>query len=282
MQELGFEISETKLVPPSHEVVCLGILINTRQKIIKIPAEKLAEIKNVCKQWTTKSHATKTQLQSLLGCLLYITKCIKPARYFLNRMFQLLRENHLKSKFTLTEDFSKDLSWFNVFLDQFNGTTYYNCQKPEYIVALDASLKALGGVFNEQVYTIQIPKQCDHFKIVHLEALNVLVALKIWGNFWKDKIIEIKCDNLAVVEVLRSGRARDQLLASIARNVWLVTAIFNITLIVNHIPGIKNNTADLLSRWSQSHTDFEKLACLVPNYVWVQTHEDLLKLNTYI
>ena len=47
--------------------------------------------------------------------------------------------------------------------------------------------------------------------------------------------IEIKCDNLAVVEVLRSGKARDQLLASIARNVWLITAMYNVTLIVKHI-----------------------------------------------
>ena len=100
-------------------------------------------------------------------------------------------------------------------------------------------------MFNEQVYTLQIPETHIEFQIVHLQALNVLVALKLWANFWKDKIIEIKCDNLAVVQVLRAGKARDQLLASIARNIWLITAIFNITLIVNHIPGIKNFTADL-------------------------------------
>ena len=36
---------------------------------------------------------TKSELQSLLGLLLYITKCVKPARFFLNRMLQLLRDN---------------------------------------------------------------------------------------------------------------------------------------------------------------------------------------------
>ena len=76
-----------------------------------------------------------------------------------------------------------------------------------------------------------------------------MVALKVWGDIWQDQVIDIKCDNKAVVEVLRSGRARDPILATCARNIWLLTSIFNIQLMVNHIPGVKNEMADLLSRW---------------------------------
>ena len=71
----------------------------------------------------------------------------------------------------------------------------------------------------------------------------------VWGDIWQDQVIDIKCDNKAVVEVLRSGRARDPILATCARNIWLLTSIFNIQLMVNHIPGVKNEMADLLSRW---------------------------------
>ena len=51
--------------------------------------------------------------------------------------------------------------------------------------------------------------------------------------------IEIKCDNLAVVQVLQEGRARDSLLATIARNIWMLNSVFNIQLSVSHIVGGK-------------------------------------------
>ena len=45
LQELGFTISEKKLVPPSTNLVCLGILVNTEDCSISIPQEKLTVIK---------------------------------------------------------------------------------------------------------------------------------------------------------------------------------------------------------------------------------------------
>ena len=78
--------------------------------------------------------------------------------------------------------------------------------------------------------------------------LNVIVALKVWANTWANKKIEIKCDSLAVVEVLTCGKTKKGFLAICARNVWLITSIFNIELLVTHIPGKNNNIADLLSQ----------------------------------
>ena len=126
--------------------------------------------------------------------------------------------------------------------------TFYDHIKPQHTVHLDACLTGFGGSFSNMVYHLQIPLGFINYTIVNLEILNIVVALKIWGKYWQDKIIEVKCDNIAVVEVLRSGRARDTVLATCARNIWLLTSLFNIQLIVNHIPGVQNQTADLLSR----------------------------------
>ena len=54
----------------------------------------MKSIEKICKNWTHKMVCTKQELQSLLGTLLYITKCVKPARYFLNRMLQPLRDSY--------------------------------------------------------------------------------------------------------------------------------------------------------------------------------------------
>ena len=142
------------------EVVCLGILINTIHKTISIPPEKLQEIKNICSEWQYKKSCTKTQLQSLLGSLLYVTKCVRPARFFLNRMLQILRDN----------------------------------------THLDASLTGFGAKFGPMVYALPLGDHFTDLHITQLEMLNIIVAIKVWVNLWENKKVEIKCDNLAVVE----------------------------------------------------------------------------------
>ena len=83
LQDLGLEISKSKLVEPSTQVVCLGILVDTVNRTISVPPEKLQDIRHICKSWVHRKTCTKNQYQSLLGSLLYITKYIKPARFFL-------------------------------------------------------------------------------------------------------------------------------------------------------------------------------------------------------
>ena len=81
LAELGLTVSAKKLVPPSTQVVCLGILVDTVQQSISIPPEKLESIKFTCNQWSSKVTCSKRELQSLLGHLLYVAKCVKYARF---------------------------------------------------------------------------------------------------------------------------------------------------------------------------------------------------------
>ena len=88
------------------------------------------------------------------------------------------------------------------------------------------------------VYTLPLPKGFKYYSIVHLEILNVAVALKIWDPLWKDKTIEVNCDNMAEVEVLNTGRARYAMLATSVHNIWLLTSMYNVKLVISHILGV--------------------------------------------
>ena len=167
-------------------------------------------------------------------------------------------------------------------MKQYNGVTFYDNYEIQDTVHLDASLQDLGGMYKNMVYALTIPLGFMQYSIVHLEILNLIVALKLWGHLWRDKVIQIKCDNMAVVEVIRTGRARDQILATCARNIWLLTSMFNIQLVVNHIPGVKNVIADLLSRWQGSCAQHNQLQTLVPQHHWMLVHIDFTKLNQHI
>ena len=113
---LGLTISERKLVHPSTRAICLGIMVDTVTGMLSIPDEKLAQIKHQVEQWSNKTHCSETQLQSLPGLLLYIHKCVKPARLFLNRMLQVLRTASKPQKIVLDDEFKRDLYWFQGFL----------------------------------------------------------------------------------------------------------------------------------------------------------------------
>ena len=246
--------------------------MDTIAQTISIPNDKLCQINYICSSWLSKTYCSKRDLQSLLGSLLYITKCIKPAWFFLNRMLSLLRQNINHRKILLTQAFFADLNWFLTFLDTYNGTTYYKVTEQDAQVHLDASLTGLGGIYGSLVYALPIPRGYRDYSIVHLEILNILVACKIWASHWENKKIQIFCDTLAAVEVLTSGRTRDETLATCARNIWPFSALYNIHFTFSHIAGVQNTIADLLSRWGNSHNDWRKLKNLCPDHIWVDSH----------
>ena len=106
----------------------------------------------------------------------------------------------------------------------------------------------MGAVWRNRVYATtiyEIPGLA--LTITHLEMLNFVVALRVWGPFWKHSAITIFCDNMSVVQVVSSGRTRDKFLALCIRNIWLLAAYHDIDLEVKHIVGKKNMVADALS-----------------------------------
>ena len=109
--------------------------------------------------------------------------------------------------------------------------------------------------------------------------INILFALKIWAHQWKDKKIWVKCDNMVVVEVLTSGKTKDATLVACASNTWMLSALFNISIHIEHIAGKLNVIADSLSRFKFDQQSWELLNTYVPNISWIPTYIDLTCLN---
>ena len=166
----------------------------------------------------------------------------------LNRMLEVLR-NMGEEKFTkLNLDFFQDLNWFSKFLTKFNGTAVFDHRPIKALVELDACLTGMGGCWNPKVYSVPIERNYKTFTIVHLETLNLLVAMRLWADHWSSQKVVLFCDNQAVVSVLNNGRTKDRTLAAITRNIQMIAAIKDINLSVVHILGKNNTVADLLSR----------------------------------
>ena len=281
LTDLGLPSNPDKQTSPCRTLTCLGIQIDLDLNTMSIDSEKLSSTE--CMAIKNKKYLSRTAFQSFLGKLLYIHKCVRPARTFINRMLALFRANPGAKRIFLTTDFHKDLHWFLVFLPSFNGITYI--RKPEIAQAhtlhVDASLTGLGGCWNQEVYSTPIFDIYNHkLTIVHLEMLNLVIALKLWGHRWAHMTVRFYCDNLAVVQVVNTGKTRDEWLALCLRNIWLLIASHDITLKINHIRGSANNVADMLSRlYSDKITDFDLYKNIKDTCIWHKIPLQYFNLN---
>ena len=71
------------------------------------------------------------------------------------------------------------------------------------------------------------------------ELLPVLLACIVWGKEWSEKLITCHCDNMAVVEVLKSGYSRDREMMHLLRCLFFITEHFHIQVEAVHLPGKK-------------------------------------------
>ena len=120
--ELGVEESKSKACPPTTRATCLGVEFDTLAMTKSIHPNRLIEIQELLRQWSSKTKATKRELQSLLGKLSFVSKCVQNSRIFLKRIIDLLKQlkrNH--HRVSLNKDFRKDISWWINFIAVYNG-----------------------------------------------------------------------------------------------------------------------------------------------------------------
>ena len=93
--------------------------------------------------------------------------------------------------------------------------------QPSVDVFVDASLAGVGVKWNENVFASDYPNNfCSSLTIVHFEVVNILVTLSLWAHCWVHKEIQIFCDNLVAVNILKSGCIQDDFLMTCARTLW--------------------------------------------------------------
>jgi len=208
--ELGLKEAPDKLCPPSTRMEFIGITFDTVAGTISIPQDKVLEILCLVRDWLGRTSATKHQLQSLLGKLHHIAKCVKPARLFVARMLDTLRSAPDRGRILLDDDFRCDVQWFANFLPSYNGRSlmeYAGIDTTDITLEVDACLTGIGGIYKDEFYHSPIPPEIPlcKYHITHLEFLNILIALKLWKHYFTGHHVRVCCDNMACVYVLNTG-----------------------------------------------------------------------------
>ena len=105
LTELGLPMNPDKICPLSTSLTYLDITIDVNHHTISIEDVKIKAIWQEYHTILNKTYLSKNKFQSLLGKLLYIQECVKPARIFINSMLSLFRWNHNRKRIHLTFEF---------------------------------------------------------------------------------------------------------------------------------------------------------------------------------
>ena len=121
---LGLQESVSKAIPPAQKVTCLGVEVNTLDMTLTVDPARLASLQSTLQLWLSKRTCTLKQLQSLVGQLMFVSKCVRQSRIFVSRILDLMRGvNAPHHHLCLKSEFRKDLHWWRHFLPLYNGVS---------------------------------------------------------------------------------------------------------------------------------------------------------------
>ena len=122
---------------------------------LSIPLEKLSEIIEIICMRLENNSMSRKQLESLIGKLLHISKCIKPARIFVSRLLETLR-GRKTSFIRMSEDMRQDLVWFREFSTKWNGIAIINKSSEPRDIAIAITSTAIAGTDGQFAYEWQV------------------------------------------------------------------------------------------------------------------------------
>lgn len=264
IKSLGLPIADEKVQCPSGCVKYLGIWLDIDHRLISMPDGKITKFLKLVEWLMTQKCAPRKTIQSLIGKIVHQSSCVPAARTFVNQVLDSLRGSHNANPVVINDSMLQDLRWFRKFLRKFNGRSMMKTPDPAFVIEADACLVGAGATDFISYIAYDFPPAFAAYNISVLEALNCLVACRMFLTREKHaSVVKIKCDNLATIHTFERGAPRDKYLAAIARALWYCLARADVAPVYEYTPGLLMTIPDTLSRISISHDYATKAAGII-------------------
>ena len=263
-RSLGLPEAPGKTQPPAHTVTFLGIEINAKEMTLSIPKTKVDQTLKEVKKTLRRRNVTRRQLQSIIGRIVHVAKCVTPARLFAARLLETLR-GPPADLYQVDDGMRADLNWFISYLPQWNGRSYIPTQQVAKTIYIDACMKGIGATDGTHAYAAEVtPMTTELYNITEIEGLNVLLACNAFLTTENAaSTVMVRCDNMPAVNVFTTGRGHNHLLLDVAPRLWMLQATLHIKILFHHIPGADNKTADILSRAFNGPSQYKEAVDLI-------------------
>ena len=252
----------------------------TAQVQVRAKPEIIEEVHQSTITHSTNNLENKKALQSYVGKLNHVAGMVEMIRPFMSDLYGVLHQTtstRAPHNCYWTKQWSHVTQWLLAFFERSAGevcriyrmSAYFGHGLPVIIVT-DASPWGIGGylmVNNTALAYYSSPVDSFDEKILRLsigdaagqqvlEALAVLVALRLWRHYWArvGVSLRIRSDSVSTLTLLVKLRVScsSSSLSLIARELALEFGTSSYKpLLFQHIPGLSNDWADALSRLTQ-------------------------------
>lgn len=280
--DFGIPLAQEKTAWPSTCLEFLGITIDSELMEFRLPEEKINKLSALLLIIIRKKKVCLKEMQSLLGLLAFASRIMPIGKVFSRKLYVSI--SGLKSPFShvrITHDMREDLLVWLQFLTHFNGKSVW---QEEFILDKDFFLftDAAGSCGFAAIW--QAHWCADHWNpkwqqkgllknIVLLELFPIIVALKIWGHYFKNKRILIRTDNKGVMYAINCLTSKSPPVIVLLCYLIFKCLHLNIWLKAIHVSGKDNDLADSLSRFQmdrffQLFPDADRVGIRCPPILW--------------
>lgn len=175
-----------------------------------------------------------------------------------------------------------DLRWWINFMERFDGRTCIPevvWSRPDLVFSTDACLRSCGGWspaatsgrVDNQFFSVFFPAFIlgnKDVSINELEAVALLVGIKIWGPACRGKRILVNCDNQATVAIVNTGRAHNVFAQSCMRELHYWAAVHDFQVRAVYLSSSDNRMADITSRMTDNE-HYQKDFAVLTKYMKV-------------
>ena len=207
----------------------------------------------ILKKWINKTRAKKSDLQSILGKLLWVSRTVRFSRVFVSRIIAEIRKlDKQYEKTTLSREIKKDFLWWNTFLEEFSGVEIIPSPTVSLAVYGDACVQGGGGwnPSRSEFFSLRFPNYMSSPDVpIHIkEFIVVILSVRLWAKEWSGQKVVIYCDNDSVCDTCVYQKPKDLKLQKLLREFLFWVCKYNFFPVVTKIGSKDNDTADLLSR----------------------------------
>ncbi|KAG2187196.1 hypothetical protein INT44_004868 [Umbelopsis vinacea] len=251
LRELGFlvKLSKSSLIP-QQQIQHLGFQIDSAQMTLKVPKEKVRDLRRDALRMLHTGKSTIRQVASFVGKAQSLTAAVFPARlksrYLMMAKNQALRHtNDWSHACPLTPLAIQELEWWRDKLSQWNGLGLLPVN-PQYEIYTDASQSGWGIVCNQRIWSQSWNATELPFHINYKELLVIWKVVQL--RQFQGKILRIYCDNTTTIAyVNKFGGTISPLLTDLATKIWDWCLKTNTRLTLAYVP-THFNPADSPSR----------------------------------
>jgi ribonuclease HI len=267
LDSLGWVVNEKKSeLVPSQVFRFLGWEWDSTQMSVKLGKEKRNALRILLQQWERKMYRTVKvpvrELAGLIGSLNATRLQFEQASLYLVKLTRLkdsgVQRDGWEARIRLTPMVSGELGWWIKTLKWNVPKSLLQEGRPDAHMWVDASPSGWGAWVQQPhgrvhafgVWPPNLRDQTSNFK----ELYAVIMAMRRFATLFslsQVRHVRLHSDNSAVVYNIRRKAAARNLYPSLRQLLNLIQNL-GIHLSVEHVAGVKNETADSLSRLSRS------------------------------